>query len=1382
MAGPRKVLQARGPQANPKAAIQDWLTLVDPDGAFLTTTELAAVFPHGFEPMPADQRTELRARVADLNDGAADRVELRTWLLETALDWGDQLVDGQAIPVTASVRAPEHGVQLRPDLVLLDVDEANKTRLGVFVWPLGTRLDRRADVTVSGDTWPASPIQRAETWCRESGIPLALVTDDDQWSLVWAPRGAPAASCRWRVGDLTDERILQSGFVALLGARRFFAVADDETLEKLFERAANAEAEVTKGLGTSVRRSVELLVAAISRDDVASSGTVLDGVASTEVYESAVTVLMRLVFLLFAEERRLLPAEDPLWAESYSVLTLRDDLRTSSVRDGEDALERRSTAWHRLLATFRAVHGGVNHDRLTLPAYGGSLFDPDRFPFLEGRRAPDHLVVNDIDLGPAPDAPTGPERPVAIDDRTVLAILDALLTVEVKSGRTKVAQRVSYKALDVEQIGHCYEGLLDHGCAPVDVLAIGLLGPEGNEPEITIAELEAHLADGPDALCEWLSDKTRCNKKATALNQLLEFQPSGIDMARLRVACGHDDDIVARVGPFWGLIRADLRGLPVVLLPGSQFVTQTSTRRNMGAQYTTKALAEEVVQYALEPLVYEPGPQNEADATKWKLRTPGEIVGLRVCDPAVGSGAILTAAGRYLADRLVESVVEYGPGVGPFAGRLADLAQASVEEQVLLARREIVDHCLYGVDKNPVAAEMAKLSLWLTTMARERPFTFLDHAIQVGDSLLGITDMEQLRWLHLEPSERKGNADFATLALDLRLKEAAELARRLQELSVVTVRDATEKQRLHDELRSKLADLSVVADVVVGAALSTAGRSGVSLEQRLDTQVDRVRVALDDDRPAIERTAALDTLHGASSGWLRADVPDEVPNPCDRRCLHWPLAFPEVFLSDGRTGFDAMVANPPFLGGKRISGASGGAYREHLVTAIAHGQHGNADLVAYFLLQMSSLGRSFGSLATNTVSQGDTREVGLDRILATGTTIYRAVKSEPWPNEANLEIAKLWTSTESWTGNVQLNGAVVAGIASSLEPTSRVEGLPLRLVANTGRSFQGSVPGSLGFVLAEDEASALLRDPRNSEVVKPFLSGQDLNESPTHQATRWIVDFGNWPKPLAKSWPEAFGLVQQRVQPEVVAKQGYPGWSERWWQFWRVRGDLYRAIESLDHVIAIARVSGTVVPARIDTGLVFHEKTVVFAYEDEAMLGLLTSTFHWWWVFRWSSTLGGLGNINYSPTDVFETFAQPERGPGWITVSSAGAGLNDFRADLMVRTNIGLTKTYNRVHNPSENDPDVVRLRELHVQLDHAVRDAYGWSDLALEHHHWETPQGMRFTVSPAAKGELLDRLLELNHERYAAEVAAGLHDKKAKKVSAKRAPKAANPSQETLL
>lgn len=1370
----RRPRAAGPPAANPRGAIQDWLNLVEPDGAFLTTTELLAAFPSGFEPMDAEHRTELRARVAELDD-ANGRRELRRWLLEAVLQWDDQLVDGQRIPVTATVRIAEHGVHLRPDAVLVDVDDPNRMRLGLFVWPNGTRPDRRPDVAVAGDTWPATPVQRAENWCRESGTPLALVTDDEQWVLVWAPRGAPAASCRWRTSDLADERILQSGFVSLLGARRFFAVAEDQTLERLFERAADAEAEITKGLGLSVRRSVELLVAAISRDDVATSGRVLDGVAGTEVYEASVSVLMRLVFLLFAEERRLLPAEDPLWAESYSVLTLRDDLRNAAVRDGDDALERRATAWHRLLATFRAVHGGANHDRLSLPAYGGSLFDPDRYPFLEGRRQPDHVVVDGVDLGPADDAPVGPGRPVAIDDRTVLAILDSLLNVKVRVGRNVVTQRVSYKALDVEQIGHCYEGLLDHGCAPVDELSLGLVGPEGAEPELTVTELEAHLAAGPDALCEWLADKTRCNRSASALAKDLDRRPEGIDVARLRVACGHDDATVERVLPFWGLIRTDLRGLPIVLLPGSLYVTQTSTRRNMGAQYTTKALAEEVVRYALEPLVYDPGPQNEPDPEKWRLRTPHEILDLRVCDPAVGSGAILTAAGRYLADRLIASVTEHGPGDGRFATRLADLAAAPADEQVVLARREIVDHCLYGVDKNPVAAEMAKLSLWLTTMARERPFTFLDHAIQVGDSLLGITDLEQLRWLHLEPAQRF-NAGFETLTLELRTKGATELARRLQELSVVTVRDATEKQRLHDELRAKLADLAVVADTVVGAALSTAGKRGVSMEQRIDSQLHRIHSALDDDEPANERTASLDTLRSISTGWLRTDLPDEPPMPWDRQCLHWPLAFPEVFLETGRDGFDAMVANPPFLGGQRITGAMGTAFRNHLVEHIAGGAKGSADLVAYFLLRMCDVARSVGSLATNTVAQGDTSEVGLTQIIDRGWTVHRAVSSTSWPGDASVEIAKVWATAIPWGGTRVLDGRVVVGIDEMLYPASRSGWRKQRLAANAGKSFQGSIVLGMGFTMSPAEAHALIaKDPRNADVLFPYLGGDDLNQSPTQTAPRWVINFFDWTEDRARQYPDCFAIVEAKVKSERAKVKDAA--ARFWWRFLRPRPELYRTIAPLERVLVIALTSKTVQATFVPSRQVVSHAVGVFAYDDDFHLAVLTSGFHYRWAIRFASSLRT--DFRYTPSDVFETFPQP---PETEEVAAAGRALDEYRRPLMVERDLGLTDLYNLFHDPAVDDDAVARLRDLHVEVDLAVRDAYGWSDLDLCHgFHEVRGQGTRFTFAPEVADEVLDRLLELNKERYEAEVAAGLHGKKAKKAAATRKAKR-DLTQETLL
>ena len=178
----------------------------------------------------------------------------------------------------------------------------------------------------------------------------------------------------------------------------------------------------------------------------------------------------------------------------------------------------------------------------------------------------------------------------------------------------------------------------------------------------------------------------------------------------------------------------------------------------------------------------------------------------------------------------------------------------------------------------------------------------------------------------------------------------------------------------------------------------------------------------------------------------------------------------------------------------------------------------------------------------------------------------------------------------------------------------------------------------------------------------------------------------------------------------------------------------------------------------------------------------LLSAMHWWWAMTHASTMRT--DLRYTPSDVFDTFPQPEplSGPAWDGVGAKSRELNEFRADLMIRTNIGLTKTYNRVHNANDNDLDIDRLRWLHVELDLAARDAYGWNDLELDHHHWETPQGMRFTVSPVAKEELLDRLLELNHDRYATEVAAGLHDKKAKSALARRKTLAVDPAQDTLL
>jgi hypothetical protein len=189
--------------------------------------------------------------------------------------------------------------------------------------------------------------------------------------------------------------------------------------------------------------------------------------------------------------------------------------------------------------------------------------------------------------------------------------------------------------------------------------------------------------------------------------------------------------------------------------------------------------------------------------------------------------------------------------------------------------------------------------------------------------------------------------------------------------------------------------------------------------------------------------------------------------------------------------------------------------------------------------------------------------------------------------------------------------------------------------------------------------------------------------------------------------------------------------------------------------MVLALTSKVVQPLFLPMGIVYSHATGVFAYDDDAHFGLLSSGFHWWWAVTHASTMRT--DIRYTPTDCFETFAQPDLTYG---VGAFGDALSSHRSALMIDRHEGLTKTYSRVHDREESSDDIAGLRELHVALDYEVRDAYGWSDLDLGYGFHETKFGTRFTLAPAPRQEVLDRLLELNHERYADEVRQGLHGK----------------------
>ncbi len=381
----------------------------------------------------------------------------------------------------------------------------------------------------------------------------------------------------------------------------------------------------------------------------------------------------------------------------------------------------------------------------------------------------------------------------------------------------------------MEQIGYVYEGLLELEVRTATEPVLGLQA-QGRKGQRLLGLADALAA--VDALEEWTATTYLGEKKLTPVRRtsarrwLTRVVPVEV-MTGLRRQLG--PEVAARVAPLAALVRSDERGRPVVVPVGGRYVAASTRRAATGAHYTPRSLAEDIVQHTLEPLAYRPGPLDDLDPSTWRLRPSSALLELRVADIAMGSGAFLVAACRWLADRLVEAWHAEGDRDASLAlaERTAGTADAEVSGVVLRARRLVAEHCLYGVDINPLAVEMAKLSLWLVTMDRARPFGFLDDRLVAGDSLLGITSIGQLEALHLDPVA--GNREDPSL-FDLlsewrdRMRRAADLRRSITATPVVTIRDGDRKAGLLAQAIEAMTPLADVANVLVGAGLRAATR------------------------------------------------------------------------------------------------------------------------------------------------------------------------------------------------------------------------------------------------------------------------------------------------------------------------------------------------------------------------------------------------------------------------------------------------------------------------------------------------------------------------------------------------------------------------------
>lgn len=1311
----------------------DWLALIEISGPFLAVPVLKEVFPQGLEELDGLKRKRMRQAYEEWRDALETDdpqfTELHAAWIDEVLSRGLELdEDGKGgvlkradwCTAKLNVSLPEHAVTLAPDLAVVDEQRANKPLMLIHTY--GQDVDLDATLKLGG--WASTPADRMVQLCRAAGCRLGLVTNGERWMLVDAPVGAVTTFASWYARIWGQEPITLQAFVHLLGIRRFFVDAAEQ-LPALFDRSLKYQDEVTDALGEQVRRAVEVLIQALDKADQDRDRELLRDVKEPEIYEAALTVMMRLVFLLSAEERGLLLLGDERYEANYALSTLRMQLR----KESEEILERRWDAWSRLLAIFRAVFGGIEHENLRLPALGGSLFDPDRFPFLEGRAKGSNWRADTA-------------KPLPIDNRTVLLLLEAIQQFQ---GRT-----LSYRALDVEQIGYVYEGLLERTVKRTAEVTLELDGTKNaNSPWVRLAELESVRLDGADRLASLLQE--RSGSSASRVRNDLARSVDDTLADRLLAACHGHTALRDRIKPYSHLVRTDPWGYPLVYPAGAFIVTTGSDRRETGTHYTPKSLTEAIITSTLTPVAYV-GPAEGKPRDQWTVKPPSELLDLKICDPAMGSGAFLVQACRWLAERLVEawSRAEATGMVVSVDGEASDVAYAKeplprdIEARTVIARRLIAERCLYGVDLNPLAVELAKLSIWLVTLAKGRPFGFLDHNLRCGDSLLGIHRLDQLTELTMTPG-RKGQQRLFGQNIERAVHEAIELRQRLREMPIRDIRDVKTMAQLDADARRKLEIPEHIADAFIGEVFAAGGRTA-ALDNGLSSLAIQADQAVSGDRDAIETVIQ----HAKSN--LSVGLP---ANKVSRRPFHWPLEFPEVFSRDGR-GFDAVVGNPPFLG-NRLWKSSMGEKLQWQCQMVLGASPGKIDLCVVFHRRAVDLLRTngcYGLLATSNIAEGSAVTVGLGVIVQFGDITF-ARKAVPWPGTAAVDIAIVCFFKGAWLGKRNADGLDCPRIGSRLEPERSEIWQPKELSGEIF-SFEG-VNNSKGLALVVTEDSPWFDCLRNESdsLLRPYITGDDITSSALTHIGRWALDIGDRSlEEVSRRWPIAHRFLIEVVEPTrtSAALKSYKGLINRWWQFWNHRADLMRRLRKRAEFVAFSKVTKYPICMPAPADWIYTNQVLLVEMSRADLYAICLSSFFRIWLEAFSG--GKLeGRLRLSISESVTKFPLPISHTSASGVSAANK-FKDLAITLSAKSGHGLTEVMNAINTPSLSDPVIAELRSLSRIIDTEVAAAYGWADLAITYDFREFGGGSandpwRWALSNETSTEILRRLNWLNKDRY---------------------------------
>lgn len=1325
---------------------KEWLGLLQPVG--LVVSPLALVKAQAV--VDRSRAVELQQNLEGLvcAESLGGRIEERTaWIqdfpvfAEQILGWMPEDLVGTAgqeeLPEGLEVVLPDYGETLRPTYAVREPDSGRWLMLIQSVDP-GLPLDEIDPETERGNGWKARLQAKFERLLRETQIPIGLLWNGVELRLVYAPRGESSGHLTFPVQAMTEVagRLILGALDMLVGADRLFNVPSDRRLPKILSDSRDYQAEVSTKLASQVLDALWELLRGFQSADAAVNGALLQGLAKQEpqhIYGGLITTLMRLVFLLYAEDEGLMP-DDEVYQQNYAVSGLYERLR-EDVGNYPDTMDQRYGAWTWLLSLFRLVYDGGGYVPEYLPARHGQLFEPDEYPFLEGRSRGSHFH------------PGEPVESPRIPDGVIYRVLDKLLMLD--------GERLSYRALDVEQIGSVYEAIMGFEVKVAQGLSIAV------RPKDVVVNVEQILAEKPTERAKRLQEEAECKLSSKESSALKDAKTP------LELVAALDRKVSSRT--------------PNLLPVGSLFLQPGEERRRTGSHYTPRKLTQPIVETTLRPVFEGLGAHPTAE----------QLLDLKVCDLAMGSGAFLVEACRQLAEKVVEAWTR--------DDKSKDLPDDV--EPLLAARRLVAQRCLYGVDKNPFAVNLAKLSLWLVTLAKDRPFTFVDHALKCGDSLVGVTQAE------IGSFGKIYTEDLALYGLlKPSIDRASKYRRGIQERDARTDEEAEEKVQQLKIVNEELEDARLIGDTITASFFD-----GTSKKEREEKRKE-YGILVAKWREGVVEGKKIEKISASLRDGGRPVVP-----------FNWEIEFPEVF-DRNNSGFDAIVGNPPFLGGKKISGNFGDEYRAWLAEAYPE-TISNSDIVAYFFRRAFNLIRkngTFGLIATNTIAQGDTRATGLRFICNSRGTIYNAQKRLKWPGLAAVVVSVVNIYKGQYSGVKFLDGEETPEITAFLFHAGSNEN-PKVLLSNANKSFQGSIILGMGFTFDDSSHEAtsisemhrlIEKDPRNAERIFPYIGGEEVNSSPSHSHHRYVINFGEMSEEEARKYPDLMAIVEEKVYPERKNKPG--SYSKQWWLFGRRNQAGTQAIAQCDRVLVISRVGQHGSFTFLSSGLVYSESLVVFPLNTYAAFCAIQSQNHEIWARFFGSSMKD--DLRYTPTDCFETYPFPENWETDPTLEAIGKTYYEYRAALMVQNNQGLTDTYNRFHDPAERASDILKLRDLHAQMDRAVLDAYGWSDIdttcgfALDYLDTDEdnlpPEAQeriasgdlffptadeacafdsiartskrklpwRYKWPEATHDEVLARLLDLNQKRHQEEILGGKHAQKKEnaKVTQKRKGKKA--------